>query len=145
MFGLNAFKPTAPLPAMLAAILVAFACGGDSSGPSSSSGPSNPMNPPPPAGNNAPVASFTASPTSVPVGDAHTTVVTLDGSASTDPDGDALTYIWTVPSGVFVNGTSATSVIPQVTFPGTGPYNVTLAVSDGRGGSDSTSFTVTLS
>ena len=142
MFGLNACKPISPLPAMLAAIFIAAACGSDSSGPSSNSGP---MNPPPAGGNNPPVASFTASPTSVPVGDGHTTVVTLDGSASTDPDGDALTYIWTAPSGVFVNGTSATSVIPQVTFPGTGPYNVTLAVSDGRGGSDSTSFTVTLS
>lgn len=144
MFGLNACKPIAPLPAMLAAILVAAACGSDSSGPSSSSDPSNPMNPPP-ATNNPAVASFTASPTSVPAGDANTTVVTLDGSASSDPDGDSLTFSWTVPSGTFVNGTAATSVIPQVTFPGTGPYTVTLVVNDGNGGSDSTSFTVTLS
>ncbi len=66
-------------------------------------------------------------------------------SASTDPDGDSLVFSWTVPSGTFVNGTSATSVILQVTFPGAAPLRVTLVVNDGNGGSDSASFTVTLS
>ncbi len=66
-------------------------------------------------------------------------------SASTDPDGDSLTFSWTVPSGTFVNGSSAISIIPQVTFPGTAPYRVMLVVNDGYGGSDSASFTVTLS
>ena len=141
MFVFTTCKTIAPLPVMLAVTLFAVACGGDSGTVN------NPMNPPPPppTGNGAPVALFTASPTSVPAGDGNTTVVTLNGSASSDPDGDTLTFSWTVPSGTFVNGTSATSVIPQVTFPGTGDYTVTLVVSDGNGGSDSTSFTVLLS
>ncbi|MFQ5529906.1 MAG: PKD domain-containing protein [Gemmatimonadota bacterium] len=104
-----------------------------------------PPPPPPPPGNRAPRASFTASPTSVPVGDNNVTIVTLDGSASSDRDGDSLTFSWTVPSGTFVNGTSATSVSPQVTFPGLAPYTVVLVVNDGRGGTDSASFTIQLS
>ena len=92
----------------------------------------------------APTASFTASPTSVPAGDNHQTVVTLDGSASSDPDGDALSFSWNVPSGTFVGGTSSSSEIAQVTFPGTGSYNVTLTVTDPDGNSDSASFTVGL-
>ena len=81
--------------------------------------------------NQAPVASAVPSPSSVPAGDNNTTVVTLDGSGSFDPDGDPLTFAWTVDSGTFVNGTSATDEIPQVTFPGNAPYGVRLIVSDG--------------
>ncbi len=95
-------------------------------------------------GNNAPVASFTASPPSVPAGDNHQTVVTLDASASMDPDGDPLSYAWIVPNGVFVNNTGPTDRIAQVTFPGARPYTVTLTVDDGVGGSDFTNVVVQL-
>jgi hypothetical protein len=55
------------------------------------------------------------------------TSVTLDGSGSSDPDGNALTYTWT---GSFVGGT-ATGVTPTVKFNGGGTFPVTLTVSNG--------------
>jgi hypothetical protein len=99
------------------------------------------LGPPPPA-NRPPTASFTADPTDVREGDANRTTVTLDGSASSDPDGDDLTFSWDVPSGTFVNGTDAVSEAPQVTFPGTAPYVVTLTVDDGNGETDQVQATV---
>lgn len=95
--------------------------------------------------NNPPVAVIAADPTEVPEGDNHETVVTLDGSGSSDPDGDPLTFEWTAPSGAFVNGTTAGSQVAAVTFPGTAPYDVTLVVEDGQGASDAASVTIGLS
>lgn len=97
---------------------------------------------PPTGGNQAPTAFFTASPANVPAGDGNQTVVTLNGSGSSDPDGDPLTYQWTVPGGTFVSGTSASSVSPRVTFPGIVPYFVTLLVRDPSGATGTFSFTV---
>jgi hypothetical protein len=51
--------------------------------------------------------------------------VTLDGSASYDPDGDPLTYSWS-----WAGGGSASGVSPAVTMP-MGTTTVTLQVSDG--------------
>jgi hypothetical protein len=53
--------------------------------------------------------------------------VALDGTGSSDPDGDGLSFAW---SGVF--GT-AEGAEPEVTLP-PGMHAITLAVSDGRGG-----------
>jgi hypothetical protein len=51
----------------------------------------------------------------------------LDGTGSTDPDGDALSYAWTVSGGASVTSTS-----PSFSFSGSaGEYGVTLTVSDG--------------
>ncbi len=94
--------------------------------------------------NEAPTAQVTASPENVPAGDGNRTVVTLDASGSSDPDGDALTFSWTVPSGTFVGGTTASDAIVQVTFPGTAPYRVTVTINDGNGGNDSAEVTVGL-
>ena len=99
----------------------------------------------PPQPNQDPVADIVANPTSVPGGDNNQTIVTIDGSGSSDPDGDMLTFEWTVQSGTFVNGTTSTDPVIQVTFPGLGTYTVTLTVSDGRGGSDSTQLLIPLS
>jgi hypothetical protein len=98
----------------------------------------------PPTGieNQAPTAQVTASPDSVPQGDGNQTVVTIDGSASSDPDGDTLSFSWVVPSGTFEAGTTGSDAVVQVTFPGAAPYEVTLTVSDGNGGSDAASVTI---
>ena len=55
-----------------------------------------------------------------------TTPVTLDGSASTDANGDALDFTWT---GGFVGGVTS-GPMPSVQFPGTGAFGVNLDVSD---------------
>ena len=88
----------------------------------------------PPAQNQNPVAVATATPDIVPRADSNSTVVTLDGSGSSDPDGDALTFMWTVTGATFEAGTSATDVMAQVSFPGDMAYDAVLDVSDGNGG-----------
>jgi hypothetical protein len=55
--------------------------------------------------------------------------VTLDGSRSSDPDGDALTYLWTW------DGVSETGVTPTINLP-FGTITVTLEVDDGNGATD---------
>ncbi len=101
--------------------------------------------PPPNGENNPPTASIVASPTSVPRNDNNRTVVTIDGSGSSDPDGDALSFAWTVQSGTFVEGTTPNDAVIKVTFPGAAPYAVNLVVDDGRGGTDTASTTIGLS
>jgi Dockerin type I domain len=61
--------------------------------------------------------------------------VSLDGSASSDPDGDALAFTW---SGLFG---MATGPKPTVTLP-LGANSIALTVSDGRGGTATATATV---
>lgn len=89
-------------------------------------------------------AVISANPTSVPAGDDHSTVVTISGADSVDPEGADLTYQWTVQLGTFVNGTDANDETIQVTFPGITPYDVTLMVTDPDGNTDTASMTVGL-
>lgn len=77
-----------------------------------------------------PTARFTFSPSSVPRGDNFQTVVSFDSSAST---GIRLSYAWVIADARFENGTSRTSALPQVTFPGAAPYSVRLTVTDAAG------------
>ena len=58
---------------------------------------------------------------------ACTAAVTLNGSGSSDPDGDPLTYSWTGPFG------SASAPNPTVTL-ALGTSTIALTVDDGRGG-----------
>ena len=103
----------------------------------------DPVTPPPPSPN-APTAVISAAPTVVPRNDGNNTVVTPDGSGSTDPNSDALTFRWTAANGTFVNSTTPTDPISQVTFPGTAPYAVTLTVTDPDGNSNTATTTIAL-
>ena len=85
-------------------------------------------------GNRAPTARIDASRLKIPVNDNHATVVRLDSSGSTDPEGDPLSYTWNVPGGTFVEGTGPDDPAIAVTFPGVAPYTVTLTVDDGTAG-----------
>lgn len=63
----------------------------------------------------------------------ESTAVTLDGSASRDPDGDTLVYTWTGSFG------TATGVRPVIHLP-LGPHNITLTVNDGAADSEPYEF-----
>ncbi|MCU0990418.1 MAG: PKD domain-containing protein, partial [Xanthomonadales bacterium] len=63
--------------------------------------------------------------------------VTLDGSASTDPEGDPLTFAWSTPVG------DATTETASVTLP-IGAHVVTLTVTDDKDASDTDTATVTV-
>ncbi|MDH3297374.1 MAG: PKD domain-containing protein [Gemmatimonadota bacterium] len=97
-----------------------------------------------PGPNSPPVAEFSVSPGLLPFGDGNTTVFTLDASGSLDPDGDPITFSWTVPGATFVGGTDSNSEVAQITLPGTSSVVVTLVVSDDGGLTDSGTFTIQL-
>jgi len=61
---------------------------------------------------------------------AMNTAIPFDGSGSTDPDGEPLTYSWT-----FGDGGSATGAMPAHSYGATGIYDVCLTVHDGQAGS----------
>ena len=92
-------------------------------------------------------AIHSASPNSAPAADAGpdqvveatgpTTAVTLDGSASSDPDGDALTYEWRDSSNNVVGHTAAVGL--QLPL---GTHTFTLRVDDGGGETAADAVTV---
>ncbi|MDM7855569.1 PKD domain-containing protein [Cellulomonas alba] len=82
------------------------------------------------APNQAPVSSFTASTKDL--------TATLDGTGSSDPDGKVASYAWSFGDGSTGTGSTATH-----TYAKAGTYTVTLAVTDDRGATTSSSKTVT--
>jgi hypothetical protein len=91
-----------------------------------------PVTPPPvtpPPGNRAPIANAGAAKTVATGAD-----VALDGSASSDPDGDALTFSWTLqrPATSAAALTGATTSKPGFVADVAGSYVATLTVSDGK-------------
>ena len=75
-----------------------------------------------------PAANITVNPESIVVGDE----VTLDGSGSSDPNGDDLNYSWSQPVGQGAHLSSVT--MPSTTFAADaeGTYSFTLTVDDGE-------------
>lgn len=65
--------------------------------------------------------------------------VLFDGTGSSDPDGDALSYAWD-----FGDGASATVASPPHRYVDNGTYTATLTVDDGKGGQDSKTVSVTI-
>jgi len=63
--------------------------------------------------------------------------VTLNGTGSSDPDGEPISYAWTA------TGVNATGQTPIVSLP-VGTHNVTLTVTDGHGATSSDAVTVTV-
>ncbi|GAA3522168.1 hypothetical protein GCM10022393_40880 [Aquimarina addita] len=88
-----------------------------------------------PTGGEVPSASFTATPET---GTAPLEV-SFDASASSDPNGDSITYSWD-----FGNGETSTTVDPLITFTEIGTYLVTLTVSDGENTSSEVTKEITV-
>lgn len=87
-------------------------------------------------GNRSPIANA-GSAQQVSAGDNCQATVMLNGSASTDPDGDALSFSWTGPFG------SATGAKPTVAL-GIGVHSIALTVTDSKGASASAGVVVTV-
>jgi len=85
--------------------------------------------------NNAPTAIVTANPTA---GTAPL-IVQFDASASTDTDGDALTYFWN-----FGDGNTAAGSNPMHTYTSIGNYTATVTVNDSNGGTDTADLFITV-
>ena len=91
--------------------------------------------PPPAGGNQPPVASFTTAAATIAAG----APLAFDASASTDPDGDALAHHWN-----FGDSTHGSSAKLAHIYTAAGNYTVALTVSDGRGGTATTTKPVTV-
>ena len=65
--------------------------------------------------------------------------IAFDGSASSDPDGDALTYDWD-----FGDGSVATEGLPTHTYADNGVFQVTLTVTDSKGLSSAVATSATV-
>lgn len=103
-------------------------------------GETTPVDPDPP-GNTAPVAS--AGPDQAV---SATLPVSADGSASSDADGDAITYSWTLsasPAGSAAVLADATTATPSFTPDVPGTYTLQLVVNDGTDDSAPDELTVT--
>jgi glucose/arabinose dehydrogenase len=87
--------------------------------------------------NQPPIAVASANPTS----GAAPLAVAFDGTASSDPDGDALSYAWDLDGdGAFDDGTAATA---SFTYTQPATYSATLRVTDPSGASGTSSVTIT--
>lgn len=105
----------------------------DTHGQSSTASTTTVVNPEP---NNPPVANAGSDQTLEATG--INTPVTLDGSASSDPDSDPITYLWKEGS-----TTLGTTAIVNTSLP-LGVHHITLTVTDSYGATNSANVTVTV-
>jgi PKD domain len=89
---------------------------------------------PQPTPNQNPIAAFSSASPTIKAGDAL-----LFTSSSSDPDGDALTQSWDFGDDTRGGGSSIAHV-----FPSAGAFTVKLTVGDGKGGSSSTTQSITV-
>jgi PKD repeat protein len=83
------------------------------------------------AGNQAPVASFTTAQTGL--------AVTVDGRASSDPDGTIASFAWNFGDGVTASGSTSSH-----TYAVAGTYTIRLTVTDNKGTTGTTTRSVTV-
>jgi PKD domain len=98
-----------------------------------------------PRPNLGPTARAAITPTTLNLVQGQTTRAQLNGTQSTDPEGDPLTFLWSLPAGV----TGATIVAPtkvttMVTFNRIGNYTFTLRVTDSNNNFSTTQVTISV-
>ena len=87
--------------------------------------------------NTAPTAALTGPATAT-----TNAAVSFDGSGSSDPDGDTLSYTFDLGDGTVVGPDAGSSV--NHAYAAAGEYTVTLSVSDGRGGVSTDAHAITV-
>ena len=92
----------------------------------------------PPGGNAPPLADAGADQTLIDSDGDGQEIVQLDGSGSTDPDGDPLSYEWREGGAVIASG--ATPAVPLAV----GQHDITLSVSDGEAPQSSDAVRITV-
>jgi PKD repeat protein len=92
--------------------------------------------------NRLPTASFTVTPSSPAAGQ----VVTFDGSASSDPDGSIVHYLWDLDGNGSLETDTGTQPTATMSYPAAGSVTARLRVIDSNGGVAETTraFTVTV-
>ena len=90
--------------------------------------------------NHTPIAIATADNTTL----THPDTVSLDGTSSSDSDGDVLTYLWNIQSGLGSLSNENTST-PTYTTVGTTTAIIQLTVTDPKGKSSTDTVTITVS
>ncbi|MEO1405753.1 MAG: PKD domain-containing protein [Pseudomonadota bacterium] len=133
------------LLAAVASMFTVAACGGGSGGGANTGGGAAPPDAPPPpvSTNSAPVADAGSGKTE-PV---NASGILLDGSASSDADGDDLTYAWTIevsPDGAPATFNDPAIVSPLLMATAPGSYELALRVTDSSGASSVDEVVITL-
>lgn len=125
-------------------VLLLTACGGG--------GSSSPPSSPPQASNQAPTAAIAISGAirQAPTGSISATSgsqVVLSGASSTDPENDALTYLWTLvskPAGSASTLTNPANVTASITLDKLGDYVFSLKVTDSKAATSEKQLIVTV-
>ncbi len=105
----------------------------------------NPSAPPSPTVpiNARPVAKILLDPPALPEQDHGTTIVTLDGTGSFDPEGGHLKYTWQVDGADFVEGTDSHSPVARIRLRRSGfAQPIRLTIADPKGATRSATVTL---